>query len=254
MTIFKEYAKYYDLLYSDKDYAAEAAYVLERIRAYHPGAASILDLGCGTGSHDIIFAEKGCRVTGIDRSAQSIDKARAKIVGSRTSDLRFETAEIQTVRLAQRFDAVVSLFHVMSYLTTDSDLESALETARYHLNDGGLFLFDCWYGPAVLTDPPQVRVKRVEEDGVQVIRIAEPEHLPNDNIVRVDYQVMVSDAASGKTMAVREHHFMRYWFRPEINRMLKTTGFEPVDCAEWLTGKEPGTHTWNVCFIARKRC
>jgi len=46
---FALYARYYDLLYADKDYAGEAAYVAGLIRQRLPGATRILELGSGTG-------------------------------------------------------------------------------------------------------------------------------------------------------------------------------------------------------------
>jgi predicted TPR repeat methyltransferase len=51
MTIFKAYARYYDVLYATKDYAEEAAYVLRIIQRHRPEARTVLDLGCGTGAH-----------------------------------------------------------------------------------------------------------------------------------------------------------------------------------------------------------
>ena len=249
MTVFKKYAEYYDLLYQDKDYASEAHYVTGLIECLRPEAASILDLGCGTGNHDLIFAENGYKVTGVDRSEESIEKARTKYGRKSSLNLSFSTGLIESLRMEERFDVVVSLFHVMSYLTTDGALQSAFDTARYHLKPGGVFIFDCWYGPGVLTDPPSVRVKRVGNDVNEVIRIAEPDMRPNENIVTVNYQVLVLDKASGKIMEVTESHPMRYWFKPEVKRMLETAGFELVDCMEWMTGRRPGDDTWNVCFI-----
>ena len=251
MTVFKEYAEYYDLLYQDKDYDAEADYIKDLIQRLQPAYASILDLGCGTGNHDLILAQNGYRVTGIDRSAEAIKKARSKSCRQSSLDLRFATGQIESLRLPERFDVVISLFHVMSYLTTNKSLQAAFDTTQHHLNPGGMLVFDCWYGPAVLTDPPAVRVKRVENDAVEVIRIAEPELQPNDNIVNVNYQVLVLDRSSGKTMKFTECHPMRYWFKPEIEWMLEIAGLEPVDCMEWMSGRRPGADTWNVCFIAR---
>lgn len=251
MTVFKEYAEYYDLLYQDKDYESEACYVADLIKRYRPAAASILDMGCGTGNHDLIFAQNGYRVAGVDRSKESIEKARAKYGRQSSLNLRFETGQIESLRMEECFDVVVSLFHVMSYLTTERDLQSAFDTARHHLNSDGLFIFDCWYGPAVLTDPPVVRVKRVGNNAVDVIRIAEPEVRPNENIVNVNYQVLVLHKTSGETMVVTENHPMRYWFKPEVERMLGAAGFELVDCMEWMTDRTPGFDTWNVAFVTR---
>jgi 2-polyprenyl-3-methyl-5-hydroxy-6-metoxy-1,4-benzoquinol methylase len=69
--VFEDYVAYYDLLYQDKDYAREAEFVHRLIQDEMPGAVSILDLGCGTGTHAAIFAEMGYSVHGIDHSVVS---------------------------------------------------------------------------------------------------------------------------------------------------------------------------------------
>ena len=50
-SVFSSYARFYDLLYRDKDNAAEAEYVASLIQKFHPAAQSILELGSGTGIH-----------------------------------------------------------------------------------------------------------------------------------------------------------------------------------------------------------
>ena len=55
--MFSETAGFYDLLYSFKDYAEEAARVAATIRSVHAGAQSILDVACGTGAFARAFAE-----------------------------------------------------------------------------------------------------------------------------------------------------------------------------------------------------
>jgi len=62
--VFADYARYYDLLYRDKDYSAEAQYVAGLVRKFHPSARSILELGSGTGIHASLLAEKGFTVHG----------------------------------------------------------------------------------------------------------------------------------------------------------------------------------------------
>ena len=70
--VFADYARYHDLLYRDKDYAAEAEYVAGLIRKFHPSAGSILELGSGTGIHASLLAEKGFTVHGIERSPEML--------------------------------------------------------------------------------------------------------------------------------------------------------------------------------------
>ena len=65
-----------------------------------------------------------------------------------------DVGDIRSVRLGRRFDAVISLFHVMSYQILDSEVAAVLDTAACHLAPGGLLLFDVWHGPAVLFQGP----------------------------------------------------------------------------------------------------
>ena len=59
---FAKYALCYDLLYRDKDYAAEAGYVGRMIRSATPAARSVLEFGCGTGRHARLLCMVAVRV------------------------------------------------------------------------------------------------------------------------------------------------------------------------------------------------
>ena len=65
------------------------------------------------------------------------------------------SATCARLRLAGTFDAVIALFHVVSYQTTEHDLRATFATAARHLNPGGVLLFDVWHGPAVLAQQPE---------------------------------------------------------------------------------------------------
>lgn len=253
VSVFGTYSKYYDLLYRDKDYQGEADFVHTLIQKYAPGTRTILDLGCGTGRHDIALAGKDYVVTGVDVSEEMLTLARSGLASFdlQPAGLDFVHGDIRNLRLKQQFDAVISLFHVMSYQTTNDDLKAAFETARIHLNPGRIFLFDCWYGPSVLADRPVVRIKKLENERIQVIRVAEPVMHPNKNLVDVNYTVWVKDRDSNKVEEIRETHTMRYWFTPEIEFLLAASGFELVDVGEWMTGEMPGFGSWSVYFVGR---
>jgi hypothetical protein len=120
-----------------------------------------------------------------------------------------------------------------------------------HLRKGGIFLFDCWYGPAVLTERPEVRVKRMEDDKVNVVRIAEPIMSENSNLVDINYQVFIKNKLPGKLDVIEETHRLRYLFKPEVTYLLNEAGFELVESAEWMTGKNMGFNSWYVYFVGR---
>ncbi len=249
--IFTDYARYYDLLYRDKDYAAEAEYVAGLIRKFNPATRSILELGSGTGIHASLLAEKGFMVHGIERSPEMLVRSQTLTENKNVGDgrLTFTTGDIREVRLNRRFDAVIALFHVISYQTTNKDVTAAFETARQHLNPGGVFIFDIWYGPAVLTKHPAVRIKRMADNQTEITRLAEPVLYPNENRVDVNYHVFVRDLESGVVNELRETHVMRYFFKPEIDRIAAQAEFQCSHAEEWLTGKAIGFDTWGVCFI-----
>jgi hypothetical protein len=125
-----------------------------------------------------------------------------------------------------------------------------MATARSHLKRGGTFLFDCWYGPAVLTERPEPRTRQLENDAMKVTRHAEPVMHPNENIVDVDYRIEVFDKAAGTTEEIRETHRMRYLFVPETEAHLRHAGFALQRYEEWLTGRAAGFDTWSVVFVA----
>lgn len=247
MNVFNEYSKYYDLLYKDKDYAQEAEYVHRLIAKYMPNASSIIDFGCGTGSHADLLSRKGFELDGVDISRTMLTEAEKK-----HPSLRVHHGDIRQIRLSKKVDVVASLFHVISYQQTNEDVLNAFKTAKEHLVDGGILIFDCWYGPAVLTERPVMRLKKLEDEFVAITRIAEPVMIADKNIVEVNYHMFVQEKSDGSIHEVNETHIMRYFFGPEIQSMLEGVGLKMINGEEWMTGRNLNFDTWNACYIAKK--
>lgn len=256
MKVFDAYARYYDLLYANKDYAGEAAFVDRLLRQHGATGGDLLELGCGTGKHAVELAGHGWRVTGVDLSEAMVTQAQARAgqlpAATRTA-LQFQAGDVRTVRVGRPFDSVISLFHVLSYQTTNADLQAEIATAATHLKPGGLFLFDFWYGPAVLSDPPTVRVKRMQDADLEVTRLAEPEVRTALNQVIVNYHVFLRNRHTDEVSEVREAHPMRYLFLPELEFLLAAGGFELLSTGAWCSERPAGPDTWYVHAVAKKR-
>ncbi len=255
MSVFNAYAQYYDLLYQDKDYAQEANFIHQLLKTHAPAAQQLLELGSGTGRHAEYLAERGYQVTGVERSEEMLARCSDRQVGQSqelAQRLKFLQGDLREVRLEQVFDCVLSLFHVISYQTSNADLVAAFTTVAQHLKPGGVFVFDVWYGPAVLHDQPQVRVKRLQNENLAITRIAEPVLHPNENIVDVNYHVLLQQLDSDTQQELRELHRMRYLFKPELDMLLHQAGMEPVTCGEWMSDRPAGLDTWGVYFVAVK--
>jgi len=250
---FQEYAKVYDSLYYDKDYASECDFLEDIFNRFKNGnVQSILDSGCGTGGHAIPLARRGYQVFGIDRSDQMLAKARQKAKAANLSDkVRFETANVQNFEINMTFDVVICMFAVLSYQISNDDLFSTICTARRHVKHGGLFISDFWYGPAVLKQRPEERVKSVRDGNDRIIRIVKPEIDTLRHVVNVNYEII---QLSGDRLAkeVQERHSMRFIFKPEIEFYLKQAGFSLEHfCPFADLEKEVNESTWNVMAISR---
>lgn len=248
------YAKYYDLLYRDKDYEAETDYIEWLINAHSQPFGNILELGCGTGKHAAMLCDKGFSVHGVDLSQDMLDVAETRMKG-REGALSFSCSNIQNLQLNKKYDVVISLFHVMSYQNSNDELLAAFAVAKNHLKDGGVFIFDFWYGPAVLTDLPVTRVKRLENESLKITRIAEPTLYAQENLVDVNYDIFIEDKEhkqeNNRILNKQELHKMRYFFDPELELICDQLDLSIERKCEWLSDKAPDFNSWNAVWVLK---
>lgn len=253
MTIFSNYADYYDLMYQDKPYDKEVAFVETLLHTFSKRKISrLLELGCGTGKHACLLAERGYQLTGVDRSARMLEAA-GSLVKQRAleSQVHLVEGDLQTLTLSDSFDAVIALFHVMSYQDTEEALAEAFQTVKRHLVPGGLFLFDCWYGPAVLYEKPAVRLKQWQKNGTSVLRIAAPELDVARHCVTVRYHIFAQESSEMSYHKIEETHVMRYLFQTDIDRYSRQSGMQCLFAKEWLTQLPLNETTWNATFVLK---
>ena len=252
----REYADQYDLLYKDKDYEAECDLLAITFRRFaNAPVETVLDLGCGTGNHALPLAQRGYQVTGVDRSEEMLAAAQAKASSAleHSHVPKFLRGDIRTLDLGRSFDAVISMFAVVSYMTTNDDLAAAFRTARRHLSPGGLFFFDAWFGPAVLRDRPVDRYKIVAAEGERIIRFAHPELDVLNHTVQVNYKLL--RLAGDRVLdEVDESHIMRFFFPQELTHYLEDADLRVVRLCPFMDlEREPGELDWIVAVVAEAR-
>jgi SAM-dependent methyltransferase len=248
--IFKSYGKYYNIIYSDKDYERECDF-LEAIFRMHSKIMpkKILDGGCGTGGHAIPLAKRGYEVTGIDSSEEMINIAKEKANKSGVN-IDFKVMDLRELKLNKKFDACILMFAVIDYLINTKDLLKALTNIRGILENGSLLVFDFWYGPAVLTILPTSRIKIIEKENLRVVRFAEPHLDTLHHICKVNYHFIVIK----ENIVVyegEEEHVVRFYFPEEIKHYLEESGFQLLKLCPFLDlNAQPNEKTWNVTTIA----
>ncbi|WP_420345240.1 class I SAM-dependent methyltransferase [Pelagibius sp.] len=101
-------------------------------------AASVLDLGCGTGELAARLAD-GRAVVGIDPAAPMLAVARQRPGGDRVEWLE---ADARGLDLGRRFDLIVLTGHAFQVFLTADDQRAVLATIARHLAPEGRFIFD----------------------------------------------------------------------------------------------------------------
>lgn len=248
------YASVYDALYRDKDYAGECDLLTRLFAQYGDGpVGSILDLGCGTGGHAITLAGRGLTVTGVDAAPAMLDIARGKVAALAGSGapIDFVAGDIRMLRLNRLFDAAIMMFAVLGYQRTDGDVLSTLASVRRHLVPGGLFLFDFWYGPAVMNLRPEDRVRSIQQADGYIRRTTRTDIDTDARVCRVHFTV-ARTIGEQRLEDVQETHGMRFFFSDELQTFLTASGFrlETLRAFPDVT-RPPDETTWNVIAIAR---
>lgn len=253
MNAFRNYGKYYDLLYQDKDYAKECDFLEEIFRKYAESMPrTIVDAGCGTGGHALILAERGYEVTGIDQSKEMIAIAKKKAAQTKTCT-HFHKMNMIDFKLGRRFDVCISMFAAVDYVTANEELQRCFSSVRKHLKPGSLFIFDYWNGPAVLTIRPSVKVKTVERDDERLIRIATPQLDAAHHVCRVSYHCVV---IKGRELVeeFKEEHVVRFLFPEEVRHYLEEAAFDLLDIFPFMSlGGNADETVWDVVAIARAK-
>ena len=112
------------------------------------GVRSVLDAGCGTGRVAVELARRGLDVVGVDLDPRMLGAARQK-----APHIRWIEADLVTMRLDSRFDAVVLAGNVMIFLAPGTEAAVVANLAE-HLQPRGLLVsgFQLMAGRLTLTE------------------------------------------------------------------------------------------------------
>lgn len=195
------------------------------------------------------LARRGYELVGVDVSEQMLERARRRAI-SESVNATFVLGDIQSIQLDRRFDALLSMFAVIGYQTSDAALRATLQNVRRHLEPGGIFVFDVWYAPAVQAVGPSTRVKVVPVDGGEIERRAVGELDPEQPVCTVRYE-LTHRRVDGPSTTTHETHRMRYFDGGELDTFLGQAGLVLRSIAAFPDVEhEPSDASWNVLVMA----
>jgi len=217
MQPFDELAQYYDLLYSFKNYEAEANLIIKLINQYKTtNGNTLLDIACGTGKH-LNTLKRHFKCIGTDLNEKMLDIARINV-----PEVEFRQADMVSFSLNQTFDVITCLFSSIGYVKTYDKLTSTWENISKHLTIGGVAIVEPWfmkeqykvgYPHMTIYDGDEVKISRMNVS--MVIGML--------SILDFHYLVAVRDQ---EVKYFQEHHELAMFEKEKILEIMNEVGLE----------------------------
>ena len=129
---YKEFAKYYDKFYKNKNYFNETEFLMNFICLKD----KIIDVGCGTGIHASLLQQKGFKVDGLDLNKEMLDIAKTRL------NSKLYLQNILDIDINTKYDVIISMFAVINHLKNTQELEKTLLNLKNILTDEGKIIID----------------------------------------------------------------------------------------------------------------
>ncbi|MDA1192515.1 MAG: class I SAM-dependent methyltransferase [Candidatus Poribacteria bacterium] len=216
---------------------------LERLNIREGGA--VLDLGCGIGRHALELARRGYRVTGVDRTAQYLELARAR---AESDDLAasFVVDDMRDFVQPGAFDGVVSLFTSFGYFQDPDDDRRVIQNVYESLKPGGSFVLDV-QGKEIITRKFAPREwSSVFVGGREILVLEEREIQPNWSGISSRWIFIEEERRGEFTVIVRLYSAM------EMIALLKSCGFASVEVYGSLSGDAYDQDAKRLVAVGRK--
>lgn len=212
--MFSQSARYYDAIYSFKDYKTESEKIIAYIQQYASTEAhTLLDIACGTGEHARYLADQ-YQLTGIDIDDDLLDIARGKL-----PQVQFHVADMRDFALDSRFDVITCLFSAIAYVVTPDALHQTIKNMANHLSKGGVLLVEPWFSPGVMENK-RVSVLTVEGDNFKIVRMARTTLIDNVSTLNFEYLIGTADGIQHLT----ERHEMGLFSHDEYQQAFMQAG------------------------------
>jgi ubiquinone/menaquinone biosynthesis C-methylase UbiE len=212
--IYNQLSKYYDLIYSSKDYKEEARIIKSLIAKFkRSDGTDLLDAACGTGQH-ISFLKDDFNCMGVDISEKMLNIAR-----KRNPHIRFKKDNMIDMDLNAKFDVITCLFSAIGCVKTYENLRKTWEVFSLHLKVGGIAIVEPWF----FLPMHQQKHYFCPDENIQIakINLATIEN----NIAFLDFHYLISE--KGKKVRYFEDRTELGIFAPdETLKIMKDVGLE----------------------------
>ena len=245
MRLYNDLAAWWPLLDDPADYAEEAGVYGDLLaEACDAPIESFLELGSGGGNTASHLKRRFRRLVLTDVSEDMLAVSRAL-----NPECEHKAGDMRTLRLGRTFDAVF-VHDAVCYMTTETDLRHAMETAWTHCRPGGAVLFAPDYvrenfrageSTGGCDERPSPGGAGVCGRGLRYLEwVWDPD--PRDTEYLVDFAFLLRER-DGSVRTVHDRHVEGLFARDRWLHLLGDVGFaEARSVPLVLSDVEPGRH------------
>lgn len=176
-------AKYYDKLYSVKDYETEVNILLELIKSYQKhNFKTLLDVACGTGGH-LNWLKKHYACEGLDINPDLVSIARAK-----HPELIIHQGDMLNFELGKSYDLITCFFGSIGHVKTYACLQQSVRNFKQHLNSSGLLIIEPWHTPEQFK-AGRTDLQTVSEPDLKIARCCSSQKKKNMSILEMHHLI-----------------------------------------------------------------
>lgn len=257
MRAYNKLAEYYDLIYGKRENFVEDCDFLDIIfkRFCQNKPVELLDIGCGTGNHVLILAERGMKVIGIDQSEKMIQVSKKKAKKKRI-DSTFFVQDMRYLKIPKKVDCAISMFNGFGYLLTQQDLEQFLSSLHKSLKEDSLFVFEFWNIGGIKSTPYKNWTKR-RQNGLLMYRVEQSSFQVETNILQSlkDFIIIQDDKLLD---FFEEKHEIKCYTIFELQQLLNANSFELLSVFDFdkrnkMQFKKPERETLRIMAIAKTK-
>ncbi|MGH2764848.1 MAG: class I SAM-dependent methyltransferase [Actinomycetota bacterium] len=225
--MFLRSQRFYDAVYSWKDYPAEAGTLHDLIQERRPGARTLLDVACGTGKHLELLREH-YEVEGVDLDPEMIAIARERL----GDDVPLHVGDMTAFDLGRAFDVVTCLFSSIAYTRTDDRLGEAVANLTRHMAPGGLVIVEPFFPPD-RWEEGKVWGNFIDESDLKIARMDISRS--QDRIAVIDFHYLVGTTSGIEHFT--EHHEIGLFTHEQHLDAFGAAGVEVEHQEEGLMGR-----------------
>ena len=202
--------------------------------------ASVLDIPCGTGRLTLPLAETGLAMTGVDRTAPYLARARRE-AKRRGLDVRLLQSDMRDIAFDRQFSAAFNWFGSFGYFS-DADNLAFAKRVFQALAPGGRFLVEGMNKSSLLS-----HFRETGDNTIAGVRI-KTRNQWNDRTGRVHSRWTFS---RGKRT---ERHALSMWIfnGADIRALLRAAGFREITLYGWPPVGRLTRHSRRIIAVARR--